>query len=138
MPWQRSELRRDTALTKALGLASLAIGCAELFAPGAVKKLLGLDKEKGHEGTLRVLGVREVMHGVGILADGTPKLLATGAWARVAGDALDSAVLAGAARRTRQPTLFAATTAAVMVIGALDLICALRMTRHSSCVHRRS
>ena len=84
-----------------LGWASLAIGLTEIVAPRKVEELLGLESRPGYHGILRVLGVREVMHGVGILADPQPNGETTiGVWARVVGDVLDSALLGMAAMRS--------------------------------------
>ena len=61
-------------------------------------------------GILRVLGVREIMHGIDILAhkDPTP-----GVWSRVFGDLLDGVLLGAAATRTKKPGGLAAIFAAV-------------------------
>jgi hypothetical protein len=77
-------------------------------------------------GVLRVLGVREIMHGVDILSheDPTP-----GIWARLAGDALDSVVLGLTATRTRNPAGLAKVAKAVMPIVALDVLLAGRLSR---------
>jgi hypothetical protein len=114
-----------------LGLASVGIGLTELAAPRLVESMLGLDDRQSHRGILQVLGVRELMHGVGILTakkgDGE---LSSGVWARVAGDVLDSALLGAAATKTRSPASFAAVAIAVAGIGVADLYCALKQSAH--------
>jgi hypothetical protein len=111
-----------SALPRTLGWASLGIGMAELLAPRTIARWLGVDP--GRSGLLRALGVREVGHGVDLLAHRDP---APGIHARVAGDALDGALLGVAATRTRNPGGFAALSAAVLGIVALDLLCAVRL-----------
>lgn len=81
--------RRRAARTsaRALGLFSIGLGLAEIFAPRLLGRMIGL---RGSEGTLVLYGMREVATGIGILASGNP---APWIWGRVAGDALDLASL---------------------------------------------
>ena len=124
------QLKSDTAGARKLGWASIGIGLAEIAAPQHVQNMLGLEDRSDHRGILRVLGVREVLHGVSILVEGEPSAnLTTGLWSRVAGDALDSALLGVAATKTKKPGRFAAVAAAVMGIGLLDVLYSLRLTR---------
>lgn len=115
----------DRSAARSLGWASLALGLLELAAPRGVEQLLGLDHDARQERILQTLGLRELLHGVDLLshADPTP-----GVWARVAGDALDGALLAVAATRTRQPARFAAVSALVMGIVARDVQLAGRLS----------
>jgi hypothetical protein len=114
---------------RALGVASIGIGLAELAAPRQVEQLLGIDDGE-NTGMLRALGVRELLTGVDILthADPTP-----GVWARVVGDALDGVLLGVAATRTRRPGSFAATAGAVLGIVALDVLVARRLSACQAC-----
>jgi hypothetical protein len=117
--------------SQALGLASLGIGLTELAAPRFVESMLGLDDQQRHRGILQVLGVRELMHGIGILtARNGNGQLTTGLWARVAGDVLDTALLGVAATKTSRPAKFAAVAAAVAAIGVADLYCAWKASSH--------
>jgi hypothetical protein len=76
-------------------------------------------------GILRVLGVREIMHGIDILAhkDPTP-----GVWSRVFGDLLDGVLLGVAATRTKNPGGLAAIFAAVTPVVLADMIFAPRLS----------
>src|SRR5690349_14036224 len=82
-----------------LGWVSIGIGLTELLATKQVQQLMGV-QDKSTEGVLRVLGVRELMHGVDLLSHKDPT---AGTWARVAGDLLDGACLAAAATKTKRP-----------------------------------
>lgn len=123
----------DVNAAHGLGWASIGIGLTELAAPQQVEELLGIEDSAERRGILRVLGIRELMHGIGILAEPHANHeLASGVWARVAGDALDTALLGIAAVKTRTPGRFAATAAMVGVIGLLDTLYALRVQRDAS------
>ena len=117
--------------SQVLGLASIGIGLTELAAPHFVEDLLGLEHRPRHRGILQVLGVRELMHGLGILtAKNGDRQLSSSVWARVAGDVLDTALLGVAATKTRRPGSFAAVAAAVAAIGIADLCCAGKASSH--------
>jgi hypothetical protein len=115
----------DKAGSKALGFASIGIGLAELTMPEKIERWLGIGSGE-HANILRVLGARELMHAADILShrDPTP-----GVWSRVAGDALDGALFAAAARKTRRPSGYA--TAALLLLGitVADVIFAKRLSR---------
>src|SRR5688572_20192321 len=90
----------DTAGARGLGWASIGIGLAEIAAPRQVQNLMGLEDRPTHRGVLRVLGVREIMHGLSILTERRPTgAMAAGLWSRVAGDALDTVLLGVAATK---------------------------------------
>lgn len=91
-----SSARRTSAsrkLARGLGWFGIALGAAELLAAGPLARAIGL---RGHETLLRAFGVREIASGIGILASKQPATQATWVGARVAGDALDIAMLAAA------------------------------------------
>ena len=116
---------------RGLGWASIGIGLTELLAPGQVQSMLGIEDRSSHRGILRVLGVRELLHGIAILAEDRPnRRMASSVWSRVAGDALDSALLGVAATKTSKPTSFAAVAAMVSAIGLFDVLCALKLSGH--------
>lgn len=89
--------RPDRSLTKTdriargLGWFSLALGVAEIVAPGRLARALGLE---GRERLLQAYGGREIGAGLWALSD-TP---APAIWSRVAGDLADLATLAGGVR----------------------------------------
>jgi uncharacterized membrane protein len=124
--------RRDRAtdggvLSSALGWVSLGLGAAQVAAPGWVGRVIGVDDTPGTRAVLRGVGVRELAAGTGILGRPRP---AGWVWARVAGDAMDLALLGNAlGSRRRAGGRLAAATAAVAGITALDLYTSLRLGR---------
>lgn len=125
--------RPDRSLTtsdrvaRGLGWFSLALGLAEVVAPGKLGKALGLE---GKETLLRAYGGREIGAGMWALSD-TP---APAIWARVAGDIVDLGTLAvglrGADDEQRRNNFIA--MAAVAGITAIDLFTALSLTAEQS------
>jgi len=113
-------------LGRALGYVSVGLGLAETLAPGFLQRKLGV---RGHSTLMRTLGARELASGAAILARrrGTPGREA-GLWSRVGGDAMDLALLAAAARKTRKPSGVAMAVAAVGGIALLDYLAARRAT----------
>jgi hypothetical protein len=116
---------------RCLGWGSIGIGLTELAAPDRVASMLGIEDSEAHRGVIRALGAREFMHGVGILTERRPTpQLAAGIWSRVLGDVLDTALLGVAAMKTRRPGSFAAVAAVVSAIGVMDMLYAVRVSRH--------
>lgn len=115
----------DRQAAQCLGWASIAVGLTEILAPKHLEKTMGVGNGRV-TGILRVLGVREIMHGVDLLAheDPTP-----GAWSRVFGDLLDGVLLGAAATRTKKPGGLAAIFAAVTPLVLADLIFAPRLSK---------
>src|SRR5690348_7016674 len=97
---------------RGLGLVSLCIGLTELAIPRRLEKTMGIHNGQ-NTGILRLLGVREIMHGIDILSHRDP---APGVRARVAGDLLDGALLGVAAMKTRNRSGFMAICAAVLPV----------------------
>ena len=115
----------DQQAAQCLGWASIAVGLTEILAPKHLEKTMGVGNGQV-TGVLRVLGVREIMHGVDILAhkDPTP-----GVWSRVFGDLLDGVLLGAAATRTKNPEGLAAIFAAVTPVVLADMIFAPRLSK---------
>ena len=119
----------DTAtdtLARGLGLFSIALGIAEVTAPRALARALGM---RGQEGLIAGYGVREIATGIGILAskDPTPWI-----WGRVAGDGLDLATLATALEGNNpKKGNVGIAMAAVAGVTALDVYCAQTLSRES-------
>jgi len=116
-----------TGLSRGLGWFSVGLGLAELAAPRALARAIGVDP-RGHTGVaIRAMGARELANGLGILARPQRSLPL---WARVAGDAIDLAFLAWAlgARRTHTQRLVGAI-ASVAGVAALDVLASRRAAR---------
>ena len=121
----------DLNVARTLGWVSLAIGATEVAAPQFVEKLLALPPDQARQGAIRALGIRELGHGVSILAEDHPddhEKLANALWWRVAGDVLDTACLAKASQRTTAPGQFLAVAAMVGAIGLADAWCAAKLS----------
>jgi uncharacterized membrane protein len=105
-------------VAKALGWFSIGLGLAELIAPKRMAKATGLNKGAS---MMPLLGLREIASGIGILANQKP---AGWVWSRVAGDAMDLAVLgAGFKSRQSDPTRLAIATAMVAGVTVADILC---------------
>ncbi|MGQ7793385.1 cyclase dehydrase [Faunimonas sp. B44] len=106
-------------LAEGMGWFSIGLGVMELVAAESLARTLGMEK---HAGLIRAFGAREVATGVAALAGSDPE---PAIWARIGGDALDLAVLAGALHPDnpkRENVGFA--IAAVAGATVLDVICA--------------
>lgn len=112
-------------LAQALGWFSLALGAAELFAPNGTARLIGVRPKPN---LFRILGVREIASGIGILTSGRKPAAAM--WSRVAGDAMDLSLLGAAfASPDSEKGKLAAATIAVAGVTALDVICSQNLSR---------
>ena len=131
-PYQRlADADRGTggeSLADFLGYFSVGLGLAEALMPGVMSRVVGIDHEDSQNRTLmRLMGLREISHGVAILTNQQPK---KSMWSRVAGDALDVALLGKALtnpKNGRGRTAFA--TANVLAVAALDVIAARELSR---------
>lgn len=114
-------------LATALGWFSIGLGIAQLLAPRTVARTLGVPQ---HTTVVRALGARELATGAGILS----RRGASGwLWARVAGDAMDLALLGRAARSpSARRKRVAVAAAAVASIALLDFLSGMQQTRRQS------
>lgn len=116
----RSAAPTSHALARGLGWFSIALGVAEIVAPRAITRRIGL---RGQEGLVQAYGAREIATGIGLLTTSQP---APWLWGRVAGDALDIATLAaghdGSSRRRGARGM---ALAALVGVTALDIAAAL-------------
>jgi hypothetical protein len=114
----RSQSDRDS-LARSLGYLSLALGAAELLAPRAISKTVGV---RGLDNVIRAYGAREIATGLAILMshDAAPWI-----WARVAGDIADMATVATGLRQdnAKRDTNVVAL-GALAAVTALDVACA--------------
>ena len=115
---------------RALAYFSFGLAGAQVAAPEAVARLIGLKRGAMSTKVLRAIGVRELAAGAGLLADQSraPVWL----WARVAGDVMDMALLGAAMTdRHNQRARLTAALASVGAVTAADVASA----RQSSQTH---
>jgi len=132
MEWQEAHasaaLPDDRQLGQILGWFSIGLGLAEVLAPRALGRAIGVGESQ--TGTLRALGVREIISGLGLLSERMP---ATWAWSRVAGDAIDLALLGAATRAPdSDPRRIAVAAAGVAAVMALDVYASRRLQASQS------
>jgi uncharacterized membrane protein len=122
-----SAARDGERLAKALGAFSVGLGLTQLLAPDGVARAIGLDENGANRRTMRALGLREFVTGIGLLSRERP----TGfAWGRVTGDAMDLALLGRALSAGRNDNRrLAAATAAVAGVMLLDIVASQRLGR---------
>jgi uncharacterized membrane protein len=136
-PYQRlADEDRGTggeSLANFLGYFSLGLGLAELLAPNTMSRLIGVKHpNERNRTTMRLMGLREIGHGVVILSNQRP---VKSVWSRVAGDALDLALLGrtlASSENDRGRTFFA--TANVLAVSALDVTCAKQLSKQPKTV----
>jgi uncharacterized membrane protein len=124
----------SNALLRATGLGwfGVGLGLAQLIAPRAVGRTIGVGDSRRTRALLMGYGGRELTTGLGLVLG---RKTATWMWARVAGHALDLAtlgfVIATAKRRTARTR--AINAAAVMAgVTAHDVLTAVELARHPS------
>lgn len=116
-------LDEGEGLARALGWFSIGLGLAQTLAPDTMTRLVGAVPSEASRNTMRAVGAREIITGIGILANPDPS-----EWvkARIAGDAMDLSLLGrsmGSGERDR-------TTGAMLAVlgaAALDLNAARRL-----------
>ncbi len=111
-----------------LGYFSLGLGLAEFLAPKVMNRVVGVKHpDAASVGAMRAMGLREIGHGVAILTNQHPE---KAVWSRVAGDALDLALLGRTFANPdndRGRTLFA--TLNVLAVAAVDLMTARQLSQ---------
>jgi len=121
---QRTALRGQSRsgcdeMARGLGYFSIALGIAELLAPKAVCKAVGI---KGLESVVRAYGAREIATGMAILASHDPE---PWIWGRVAGDMADIVTVATGLQQDnpgKDNTVMA--LGALAAVTAVDVACA--------------
>ncbi|MES2353494.1 MAG: SRPBCC family protein [Pseudomonadota bacterium] len=115
----------EARFAHALGWLSIGLGLAQLVAPRKLGNAIGVNN---HKTLMRMVGLREIASGVGILINQKPS---NWLWSRIGGDMMDLALL-GMALRSHENSRGKVAGAAFAVAGvtALDLICTQRVSRH--------
>lgn len=127
----RSEVRSDHSapdpIGRGLGWFSVALGAAELIFPKTLSRWIGANPDGAAPVIMRLVGIRELAVGASVLLQPRRPLPL---WARVAGDAVDLALVGLAATGERSsPARLAITATAIAGVTALDVVTSLRTTR---------
>ena len=118
---------RTEQLSLGLGWFSIGLGLAELLAPRALARAIGMPDAS--PAVLRAFGAREIGAGLAILSEpDRPAWL----WSRVGGDAVDLSYLASGMNDENDNTRIGVALAAVMGVTALDVLCASQLQRSRS------
>jgi uncharacterized membrane protein len=114
------------SLADFLGVFSLGLGLAQVLAPQTMSRICGVKDVESNTSLMRSLGAREISSGIAILSRQQPE---KALWSRVAGDAMDLALLGKVMANPenhRGRTLFAAAN--VLAVTALDVMCAKQLS----------
>ena len=121
------------SLADFLGYFSIGLGLAEFLAPTTMSRVIGVKHpDDRSRSTMRLMGLREIGHGVAILSNQQPS---KAVWSRVAGDVVDLALLGRTLSNPdndRGRTLFA--TANVLAVAALDVMAAKQLSKQPDTV----
>jgi uncharacterized membrane protein len=126
--WKQPEANAATEfdgerLARGLGWLSVGLGVLGIMAPHSLARLLGT---RNHGILFRIMGLREIATGIGIL---TSRRTAGWLWARVGGDILDLVALGKAMKsQSAKPANIAAATVAVVGVTALDVCCSQKLS----------
>ena len=114
---------RAAGMGRLLGWFSIALGAGQLAVPDWLSRLIGIQPTRATRTLMRAMGLRELVSGFGIL---TNRKASGWLWARVAGDALDMALLAKALTSQTDKARAGAATAAVAGVTSVDILAARR------------
>lgn len=126
--WITSEEPWIGRLARGLGWFSIGLGLAQCATGRKFLAFIGAEPTGDNAALLRLIGVRELACGNGILTRSRP----TGwLWARVVGDAMDLTLLGAAlcSKSARHRDRLMAATAAVLGVTVLDLYSSVQLSR---------
>ena len=83
-------MANDQTISRGLGYLSLGLGISQLLAPRWFRETIGVRSRDDSDGVVRLVGLRELVAGAGLLASRNP---APWLWMRVGGDMMDLALL---------------------------------------------
>src|SRR3954452_2630347 len=114
---------------KGLGWFSIGLGLAQIGAPRAVARFIGINDDDETRNTMFAIGLREITSGIGILSRPRP---AGWVWSRVGGDLMDLAFLGKAmSSDENDKNRVAAATAAVLGVTVLDFLTGQQLSKSS-------
>jgi uncharacterized membrane protein len=115
---------------KGLGWFSIALGLAQIGAPRAVARFIGVNDDEETKNTMFAIGLREITSGIGILSRPRP---AGWVWSRVGGDLMDLALLGKAMSSDQNDKgRLAAATAAVFGVTVVDFLTGQQLSKGSN------
>ena len=116
-------------VSKGLGLFSLVLGAAQLFAGRRLGRTIGVGGN--HPKLMGGLGLREIVSGIGILT-GRRRSHSSWLWGRVGGDVMDLALLGSAVfgSKTKKGRVGAAI-ASVAAVTLLDYLAARQQSKRN-------
>jgi hypothetical protein len=112
------DLETASGQAKTMGLFSYALGTAQILRPGSVNRLMGIPDHNPNHAMTRLIGIREIVTGTGVLFG---RNTSGWMWGRVAGDVMDVSIVVGqiAGRLgTREKLMVSAVV--LSAIGVLD------------------
>lgn len=113
---------RGQSLAQGLGWFSLGLGAAQIVAPRALARLIGVEDNDRNAAIMRACGLRELASGIGIFSQRNDRAFL---WGRVVGDVMDLALIGAAAASPRTDRRrLAGAAAAVLGAAAIDAIVA--------------
>jgi uncharacterized membrane protein len=116
---------KEEQLARGLGWFSLGLGLAQILAPRSLGRTIGVGE---HPTLMRLIGLRELACGVGILTQKNPS---DWLWARVGGDLMDVALLGIAfTSEDSKPSRIAAATAVVAGVARIDMSCSQQLSQN--------
>lgn len=122
-------MTRASTIGRGLGAFSVALGAAQLLAPRRLLRAAGIRTAMPAPAVVRLIGARELVVGGGLLAT---RARTPFTWARVAGDAMDLALLAGTTvRRGLRRDRATATLGLVGLVSAADLAAGVMLARRA-------
>jgi uncharacterized membrane protein len=127
---ERNGERNSRRIGAAIAIGSIGLGIAEILAPRLLSRVIGIRQTAATSTVMRVCGVREIVVGLGMLVQPQRALWA---WARVAEDALDVALLYSMTQsRGNNRALVSASMALTTGALALDALRAVQLNAQNS------
>lgn len=127
---RRGPLQDPERIAQALGWFSVGLGLAQLASPRGVSRFVGVTDSDENRKTMLAVGVRELAAGIGILSQPRPT---PWVWSRLAGDAMDLALLGRGLNSPRaNRNRVAAATLAVVGVSLLDYLTGQQLSREGN------
>lgn len=111
-----------------LGWFSIGLGIAQVASPSMINRMIGVKDDDRNRTLMQVVGLREIIAGMGILSSERP---VRWLWGRVGGDVMDLALLTAALRSDdNEKDKVVRATLAVGGIAAFDAVTSEQFSSH--------